>query len=125
MVSGSSRWPGLYRSSRVPSWWKIAGPSASTKTAGAYLATVTVALLEAAWLAMERTTSGYLPAASVGGNWALIWPGELASSGRGELLSVTQVPPRTDGSGVLAAEAAEASRCPKMETNPPEATLGM
>src|ERR1039458_5259378 len=85
--------------------------------AGAYLATVTVALLEASWLAMERTTSGYLPAASVGGNCALIWLGKPASSGSGLLLRVTQVPPRTVGSGVPGAVAAEARRCPKIETN--------
>src|ERR1035441_5591669 len=113
MVRGSSRLPGLYLSSRVPSWWKIAGPLASTKTAGAYLETVTVAAGEASWLAIERTTRGYLPAASVGGNCALIWFGELASSGSGTLFRVTQVPPRTVGSGVPAAEAAEAMRSPK------------
>ena len=48
------------------------------KTAGAYLATVTFTGVEAPWPGSDRTTSGYRPAASVGGTWALICSVEVA-----------------------------------------------
>src|SRR5450432_1915404 len=107
----------------------MAGPCASIKIAGAYLDTVTVLAFEAAWLAIERTTSAYRPAARVGGSWALICPAELANSGSGVLLNVTHVPPRTVGRGVPApvgdgAPESDARSFPKIETRPPGATAG-
>src|ERR1051325_6937263 len=72
IVSGSSREAGCDLSTRLPSLWKMAGPLASTKIAGAYFETVTVTVPEAPCPLMGRTTSGYRPAARVGGIWALI-----------------------------------------------------
>src|ERR1035437_8020753 len=71
----------------------------------------------------DRTTRGYRPAASVGGSCALIWEGEVASRESGVLLSVTQAPPSSVGSGELAAVAAEARLAPKIEIKPPGATV--
>ena len=91
-------------------------------TAGAYLATVTLTDADAACPVSDRTTSGYRPAASVGGSCALICVGEVASSESGVLFSVTQAPPSTVGSGELAAVAADARFEPKIEIRPPGAT---
>ncbi len=91
-------------------------------TAGAYFATVTLMEADAACPVSERTTSGYRPAASVGGSCALICVGEVASSESGVLLSVTQAPPSSVGSGELAAVAADARFEPKIEIRPPGAT---
>src|SRR5260370_40983099 len=87
-------------------------------TAGAYLDIVTVTEDEAVCPVIDRTTSGYRPAATVGGSCALICGGEVARRGSGVLLSVTQGPPSRVGSGELAGGAAEARLAAKMETKP-------
>ena len=91
-------------------------------TAGAYFDTVTLTEVDAACPVSERTTSGYRPAASVGGSCALICVGEVASSESGVLFSVTQAPPSSVGRGELAAVAADARLEPKIEIRPPGAT---
>src|SRR5262245_8829988 len=81
-----------------------------------------VAVAEAAWLAVDRTTNGYRPAASVGGICALIWPGDVANRGRGTLFSVTQAPPITVGMFAAPAALSDDARLrPKIENNPPGA----
>src|SRR5215831_1553392 len=122
IVSFSSRLPGLSLLTRLPSACRISGPSASTNTAGAYFATVRVAAADAPCPVNDLTTTGYFPAASVGGSWALIWPADFASNGSGALLSVTQAPPSVVGRGVVFADAVVPRFRPMMEIKPFGAT---
>src|SRR5580658_5541055 len=76
IVNCSSRVAGLSLFTYCPLEWKIAAwPLLLTNTAGAYLATVTFSDADSARFAMERTTTGYVPAAVPGGICALIWSG--------------------------------------------------
>src|SRR5436853_7579517 len=100
MVSGSSRDAGCCLFTRVPSLCRITGPCVSKNTAGAYFATVTLPLADAACPAIDRTTIGYRPAAKVGGNCALICVALVASKGTDALFTVTHDPPSMVGNGV-------------------------
>src|ERR1700693_3799497 len=69
-----------------------------TAAAGAF-DTATWLDADAAWFAMDLTTSGYVPAVVAGGICALICPGLVMNSGSATLFSGTQVPPRISGRG--------------------------
>src|ERR1700722_18188899 len=90
----------------------------STITAGAYFEIVTVWDADSVLLAIERTTSGYFPAARVGGIWALICPAEVSNSGSGLLFKVTQTPPRIFGNGLELDESDAARFVPMMAAMP-------
>src|SRR5580692_3463822 len=123
IVNGSSRVAGLFLFTYCPFAWNSANcPVLSTNTAGAYFATVTFSDVDAARFAIERTTSGYVPAAVPGGICALICCGLVSSSGSATLFHVTHVPPIIRGSGVEAGVARVPKFCPKMESSPFGAT---
>src|SRR5262245_6567535 len=98
--------------------------SGSIITAGEYFDTVICWEADAVFLSMERITSGYFPAARVGGIWKLIWPADVMSRGTGRLLSVTQAPPRMFGNGADVAVASFARLAPKMDATLPGVRVG-
>ena len=124
-TSGSSRLAGWSLFTSFPSAWNNAScPVLSTRTARAYLETVSDCEADAACLAIERTTREYVPGARFGGIWALICPELVISSGSATLLSVTQEPPRISGSGVEPATALSPRFWPNTESQPFGATCG-